>query len=60
MQLKESNKIKRKNFFTKSISGFFGLTLAAQFPFNLFKKEKKIIIEINPHSVSRKTGNKNV
>jgi hypothetical protein len=55
MPIKKENKIKRKDFFSKSFIGFIGLTFITSPLFNLFKKEnKKVVIKINPNAVSRK------
>ncbi|HVO72581.1 MAG TPA: hypothetical protein VMT35_01045 [Ignavibacteriaceae bacterium] len=56
---KVKNKIRRRQFFTKSAAGFLGFTLISGLSgsfFNLLKKEKrKVIVEINPNAVSRKS-----
>ncbi len=55
MEMKKPNKIKRKSFFAKSLTGLLGAAFLPASLLNLFKKgNKKVSIEINPNAVSRK------
>jgi hypothetical protein len=55
MQIQKANKIKRKNFFTKSLIGLIGAAFIPGSLVNLLKKRNKTVtIQINPNAVSRK------
>jgi hypothetical protein len=59
-------KIKRNKFFLTAGTGITGLFLLKTFPFSLFSfndkpNNKKILVRLNPHAISRqKPGNPDV
>jgi hypothetical protein len=59
-------KIKRNKFFLTAGTGISGFFLLKTFPFSLFSfngqnNNKKMLVRLNPHAVSRqKAGNNNV
>jgi len=59
-----SNKINRKKFFSSVSAGIISYFIFKSFPFSFIskmKKDRQVIIEINPDAVSRtKIGEKNV
>ena len=57
------NKIKRNKFFLTAGTGITGFFLLKTFPFSLFSfngqtNNKKILVRLNPHAISRRKAGK--